>query len=140
MSSPRGANGGSQDRPSGPGLSDAEVRARVGENRWFYLMLLWAGPDRGQDQAEAERIQLAHLRHLFELEAAGTVSLFGPIEDAGDLRGIGLLDVASLEEAEAIVARDPAVLAGRLRIEVKRWFTRPGGAVPAHAAEDRPGS
>jgi hypothetical protein len=38
------------------------------------------------------------------------------------------------------VARDPAVQAGRLHIEVRRWFTRPGGAVPALPAEDRPGS
>jgi hypothetical protein len=59
---------------------------------------------------------------------------FGPIEDAGDLRGIGVLDVRTLDEAEAIAARDPAVAAGRLRIEIKRWFARPGDAVPRTTA------
>jgi uncharacterized protein YciI/predicted enzyme related to lactoylglutathione lyase len=106
------------------------IEARVAENRWHWLMLLKVGPRRDQDEATAERIQHDHLRHLFELEEAGQLTLFGPVEDAGDLRGIGVLTVETRAQAEALMAEDPAVVAGRLRVEVRPWFTRPGGALP----------
>jgi predicted enzyme related to lactoylglutathione lyase/uncharacterized protein YciI len=97
-------------------------------------MLLKVGPRRDQDEAAGERIQRDHLRHLFELEAAGLLTLFGPIEDAGDLRGIGVLTTQTREQAEALMAEDPAVVAGRLRAEIRPWFTRPGGRLPGEAA------
>lgn len=106
------------------------ILARVGRNRWFWLLLLLAGPRRDQDEATADRIQLEHLAHLFELEAAGRLTLFGPVRDAGELRGIGVLTVETIEEAEALMADDPAVVSGRLRAEVHPWFTRPGAALP----------
>ncbi len=106
------------------------VEARVARNRWFWLMLLMAGPRRDQDEATAERIQRDHFRHLFELESRGQLTLFGPVEDAGELRGIGVLTVETREEADALMAEDPAVAAGRLRVEVHPWFTRPGAALP----------
>jgi catechol 2,3-dioxygenase-like lactoylglutathione lyase family enzyme/uncharacterized protein YciI len=107
------------------------LEARVAENRWHWLMLMKVGPSRDQDDATAERIQRDHLRHLFELEAAGMLTLFGPVDEAGDLRGIGVLTVPTREEAEALMAEDPAVVAGRLRVEVRPWFTRPGATLPA---------
>jgi uncharacterized protein YciI len=111
-------------------MTPEEIEARVGRNRWFWLLLLMAGPRRDHDEATSERIQREHLRHLFELEADGRLTLFGPVEDAGDLRGIGVLTVPTREEAEAIMADDPAVVAGRLRAEVRPWFTVPGAALP----------
>lgn len=115
-------------------MDEAAIEARVAENRWFWLMLLMTGPRRDHDEATADRIQREHLAHLFELEASGKLRLFGPVRDAGDLRGIGVLTVATLEEAEALMAEDPAVVAGRLRVEVRPWFTRPGAALPAEGA------
>jgi uncharacterized protein YciI len=106
------------------------IEARVAENRWFWLLLLRTGPHRDQDDATAERIQREHLAHLFELERTGRLTLFGPVEDAGDLRGIGVLTVPTREEAEALMAEDPAVVAGRLVADVRPWFTRPGGRLP----------
>jgi uncharacterized protein YciI len=106
------------------------IEARVAENRWFWLILLWAGPRRDQDEATSAQIQRAHLGHMFELEREGKLTLFGPIDDAGDLRGIGVLTVETREEAEALMARDPAVIAGRLRIDVRPWFARPGSRLP----------
>lgn len=111
-------------------MTEDEIEARVGRNRWFWLMLLKVGPRRDQDDPTAERIQAAHLAHLFELEAAGQLRLFGPVQDAGDLRGIGVLTVPTRDEAEALMADDPAVRSGRLIVEVRPWFTLPGGSLP----------
>ena len=43
--------------------------------------------------------------------------------DDGDLRGIVILKVNSLEEAQALVNQDPAVKAGRLRVELHPWMS-----------------
>ncbi len=105
------------------------IEARVARNRWFWLLLLKRGPRRDQDAATVARIQLDHLRHLFALKDRGLLTLFGPIEGAGALRGIGVLTVETRDEAEALMADDPAVVAGRLRAEIRPWFTLPGGGV-----------
>jgi SAM-dependent methyltransferase/uncharacterized protein YciI len=123
-------------RPHDAGRGDP-IDARVAENRWFWLLLLWEGPRRDQDEETADRIQRAHLGHLFELEARGLLTLFGPVRTAGELLGIGVLTVPTIDEAEALIADDPAVRAGRLRAEVRPWFARPASRLPASGA-DRP--
>jgi uncharacterized protein YciI len=114
------------------GMDDATdpITSRVAQNCWFWLLLFRPGPHRDQDEETAEAIQRAHLAHLFELEATGRLCLFGPVLDADDLRGIGVLTVSTRAEAEALVARDPAVQSGRLILEVRPWFTLPGGSLP----------
>ena len=102
----------------------------IGRQRWFWLLLLKRGPIRDQSRAEAAEIQAAHLRHLFTLRQRGQLRLFGPVDGAGSLRGLGVLTVSSREEAEALMADDPAVRAGRLRAEVRPWFTMPGDCLP----------
>jgi uncharacterized protein YciI len=113
-----------------PEVTDAVVRDAVGRQRWFWLLLLKRGPIRSQSRAELDQIQAAHLRHLFTLRKRGQLILFGPVEDAGALRGIGVLTVPARDEAEALMADDPAVRAGRLRAEVRPWFTTPGDHLP----------
>jgi uncharacterized protein YciI len=113
-----------------PEVTDAVVCDAVGRQRWFWLLLLKRGPIRDQSRAEVDQIQAAHLRHLFTLRKRGQLVLFGPVEGAGALRGIGVLTVPTRDEAEALMADDPAVRAGRLRAEVRPWFTMPGDRLP----------
>jgi uncharacterized protein YciI len=119
-----------QEGPLDPQVTDAVVMDAIGRQRWFWLLLLKRGPIRGQSRAELDQIQAAHLRHLFTLRKRGQLRLFGPVADAGALRGIGVLTVPTRDEAEALMADDPAVRAGRLRAEVRPWFTMPGGRLP----------
>ena len=106
------------------------VESMLERQRWFWLLLLKKGPNRGQDAATVERLQLAHLRHLFTLRERGVLTLFGPVDGDRTLRGIGVLLVSTREEAEAMMARDPMVIAGRLRAEIRPWFTLPGASLP----------
>lgn len=118
---------------SGPGeaeITDAFVQEQVGRQRWFWLLMLSIGPTRDQSEDEAEVIQAAHLRHMFTLRGRGQLILFGPIQDVDPLRGIGVLTVATRAEAEALMADDPAVRAGRLVADVRPWFTMPGDQLP----------
>lgn len=116
-----------------------DLATRVAANRWFWLLLFRTGPDRSHDPETAERIQAEHLAHLFRLEAEGKLTLFGPVLDAGDLRGIGVITVPTRVEAEALIAQDPAVRAGRLVLEIHPWFARPGAALPPDGASSPEG-
>ncbi len=80
---------------------------------------------------ELGRIQRAHRDHLTKLRKEGKVLVAGPFEatEGSDLQGIVIYHGdLSLEEVRALAEADPAVQAGRLRVEALRWWT-PGGAV-----------
>ncbi|MCI0612721.1 YciI family protein [bacterium] len=89
----------------------------------YYLGLLYKGPVRTQSADESAKIQSAHLQHLESLYKQGALLIAGPMGDDGDLRGIVVLKVKSLEEAQALVNNDPAVKAGRLRVELHPWMS-----------------
>lgn len=110
-------------------VSPDEVEFLVSKNRWFWLQLLMVGPNRDQDEATVERLQLAHVQHLWSLQRQGLLTLFGPVDDP-ELRGIGVVLVETREEADALMADDPMVRAGRLVVEIRPWFTMPGASLP----------
>ena len=90
----------------------------------YYLGLLYKGPVRTQSADESAKIQSAHLQHLESLYKQGILLIAGPMGDDGDLRGIVVLKVKSLEDAQALVNNDPAVKAGRLRVELHPWMSQ----------------
>jgi uncharacterized protein YciI len=90
----------------------------------YYLGLLYKGDSRDQSPEESEKIQTAHLQHLESLFKKGILLIAGPMGDDGDLRGIVVLKVGSIEEAQAFVNADPAVKAGRLRHELHPWMSQ----------------
>lgn len=116
--------------PSEPEVTDAHVQEQVARQRWYWLVMLSMGPVWDQPDHEADAIQAAHLRHMFALRGRGQLIMFGPVRDADPLRGIGVITVETQAEAEAMMASDPAVLAGRLVAQVRPWFTMPGDRLP----------
>ena len=56
------------------------------------------------------------------LAEEGKLVLAGPFLDEGDLRGIYIFDVETVEEARALTETDPAIQAGRLIMELKPWY------------------
>jgi uncharacterized protein YciI len=90
----------------------------------YYLVLLRAGPKWTPEQTEAtEKIQEGHMANIRRMAAAGQLVVAGPFLDDGDLRGIFIFKVATLEEAKALLDSDPAVQAGRLTGEIHPWIT-----------------
>ena len=79
---------------------------------------------------EAEdALQDAHLDHLAKLHEAGFLLASGPVLGAPDreLRGISILRVDP-DTALRLKEQDPAVKAGRFRVEVYPW-TLPAGLI-----------
>ena len=76
-----------------------------------------------------EEIQKAHMANINRLAEMKKLIAAGPFGDDGRLRGIFVFRVASLEEAKALTASDPAVQAGRLAMEIHSWMV-PDGILP----------
>jgi uncharacterized protein len=92
------------------------------------------------DEATLDRIQREHIAYHAELRAAGRVVTNGPVSDQADasLRGLTFYRVGSLEEARRLAEEDPSVCAGRLTVDVMRWYCPTGtmvrpGSVPGDA-------
>src|SRR5579885_2211384 len=76
----------------------------------YYLRLLKRGPLwTPEETPEIERLQTAHLAYGQKLLEAGKLILNGPLLDNGDLRGVSIMRVGSLEEARALAEADPSV-------------------------------
>ena len=48
--------------------------------------------------------------------------LAGPFLDSGDIRGIYIFNVATLQEARELTETDPAIRSGRLEMELHPWY------------------
>ncbi len=95
-----------------------------------YLAFLTRGPKWTPERTpESEEIQKAHLANINELAKTGKLVVAGPFGDNGQLRGIFVFKVASLDEAKELAATDPAVKAGRLALDVHTWLV-PEGVLP----------
>lgn len=90
----------------------------------YYFVELITNPDRPDlPQTQVDSIQRAHMANIGKMVEEKTLLLAGPFEKGG---GIFILKVDSMEAAEKLVARDPAVKAGRLLTEIRAWYTATG--------------
>ncbi len=98
----------------------------------FTLVLLVDGPT--PDEPDPATLQDAHLACLASLRDDGLLVGAGPARstERPDLRGMSLLR-ADAAEARRLAEADPAVTAGRSRIELITW------TVPASAIAPGPG-
>jgi uncharacterized protein YciI len=79
-----------------------------------------------EETAETRRIQEGHLANFGKLAEAGKLIVAGPFGDHGDLRGMLVFKLASVEEARALMDADPALKTGRLTLDLHPWFAAAG--------------
>lgn len=112
-----------------PDALDQQIQESVARGSGYTLVLLWTGPHRDQDEAEQERLQRGHLRHLFTLRNEGRLLLNGPVVDDGDLVGICIYAGQDVDGVRALAEADPSVQAGRLRVDARPWFGLAGDTI-----------
>ncbi|MGB0176778.1 MAG: YciI family protein [Owenweeksia sp.] len=95
----------------------------------YHIVFLKAGPNRNQDAKEVAEIQKEHLAHINWMAEEGYVDLAGPFAEEGDIRGILIMHVPTLEKAQELASMDPAVKAGRLEVEVHGWWAAEGACL-----------
>lgn len=105
---------------------DSILAAKVGADdygmRKYVMAFLKAGPNTDMDSATAAQLQRAHLDNIFRLADEGKLAVAGPFMDRGELRGVYVFNVSTIEEAQALTETDPAIKAGRLVMELHPWY------------------
>ena len=97
-----------------------------------YLGFLKKGPNRKEGDGntpEVQELQKAHLANINRLAGLKKIVAAGPFGDDGNLRGIFVFRVGSLQEAQELSATDPMIKIGRLAIELHPWQV-PDGVIP----------
>jgi uncharacterized protein len=109
--------------------------AKMEFDSYYIVFLRRAATPRQYEPAKLEEIQKQHLAHLGDLYRAGKAVAAGPFDEQDDesLRGLVFLP-ASLgkDEVRKLTENDPAVKAGRLRVEIVRWYTQKGTVAFPH--------
>ncbi|MDC8005256.1 hypothetical protein POV27_14435 [Aureisphaera galaxeae] len=92
----------------------------------YFMAFLKRGENRSQSKEEADSLQALHMAHLGRMYELGYADISGPFGDDGDLRGVTIYNVPTLQMADSLANMDPSVKAGRLAIEVKPWWAAQG--------------
>ncbi len=91
--------------------------------KMYVMAFLKKGPNRNQSEAEAEALQSAHMANIKRMAQSGDLVLAGPFgKNDLDMQGSYIFNVKTIEEAEKLTATDPAIKAGRLRMELVPWY------------------
>lgn len=90
--------------------------------RKYVMAFLKKGPNRDLDSTKAAELQAAHMANIGRLAEEGKLALAGPFFGDGDLRGIYIFAVETIEEAEALTNSDPAIQEGSLVMELQEWY------------------
>ena len=112
------------------GVDDAPGGGEIELDRYELVLLKRPRSGTDIDADEADRLQVLHLAHLRALTEAGLVRVAGPVDEAPDpsLRGLALYQTGSLERTRELANSDPAVIAGRLEVEVMYYYC-PRGSI-----------
>jgi len=105
------------------------VDAQTGDTilmQQYFIAFLKSGPVRSQSREEADSLQALHMAHLGRMYEEGYADISGPFGDEGEIRGITIYNVPTLEMADSLANLDPSVQAGRLVIEVHPWWAAKG--------------
>ena len=88
----------------------------------YVMAFLKRGPNKNLVSAEAVQLQRAHLDNITRLAEEGKLVLAGPFFDDGEIRGIYIFNVESVEEAKSLTETDPAIQSGSLEMELHPWY------------------
>ena len=88
----------------------------------YVIAFLKKGPNRDMSPEKAAELQAAHMENIGKMAEAGQLVLAGPFFGDGELRGIYIFNVPTIEEAEALTNTDPAIQAGSLEMELMEWY------------------
>ncbi len=107
-------------------LNSDSIRKRLGadENgmKHYVFAYLKKGPNRNQDDSTAKALQSAHMNNIVRMADEGKLVVVGPFMDDTDVRGIYIFNTPSLDSAAAWTNTDPAIMAGRLLMDLHPWY------------------
>jgi uncharacterized protein YciI len=105
----------------------AVAREEKPEMVTYYIGFLSRGPSWTAEKTdESRKLMEGHMAHMRRTHETGKLIVAGPIADDGNLRGILVYRTETLQEAKSLAEADPAVAAGRLKVELHPWLVQKG--------------
>ncbi len=107
---------------------DADLARRLGADergmKSYVFCILRTGPKDAEIQGkERQEIFAGHMANIQRLADEGKLAVAGPFgKNDRNYRGLYIFNVATVEEAEKLVALDPAVKAGVFVPELTPWY------------------
>ena len=107
---------------------DAELAKKLGADEYgmknYVLVILKTGPnDAAITGKERDDTFKGHMANIGRLADAGKLAIAGPFgKNDKNFRGLYIFNVATIEEAKALVETDPAVKAGILTADMMPWY------------------
>lgn len=89
----------------------------------YVLAILKSGENTTTDETIIHSAFIGHMNNIGRLVEEGKLIVAGPLgKNDNSYRGIFILNVTSLEEANAILETDPAIQEGLLAAETYNWY------------------
>lgn len=112
------------EKPEAAAAQDQMPKFDLGEYQFAFLK---KGPKwTAESTPETQKIQEGHMANIQKMGQMGKLMAAGPMGDNGEIRGIFIFKAASMDEAKALAADDPAVKTGRLQLEFFSWYAPKG--------------
>lgn len=106
----------------------------------YQLGILRRGPRwTAQRNRTTDSLQAGHMANIQRMADEGVLVGAGPFVRGGDLRGLFIFRADSASQVSALAARDPAIQAGRLAIDLFTWHAPAGIGVPYARRAKQPG-
>lgn len=91
--------------------------------KWYVLVMLKTGINNIEDKTVRDSLFAGHFSNMKRLSDEGILIAAGPIaKNDNNYRGIFILNISTIEEAEEIIQSDPAVKEKVLEGELYRWY------------------
>ena len=89
----------------------------------YVLVILKTGSNKVEDKATLDSLFKGHLANIGRLADLGKLVVAGPLKkNDKTYRGIFILNVKTIEEANELLVTDPAVAAKLLDAELYQWY------------------
>lgn len=94
----------------------------------YWFVMIKTGPRQDFDSTRRSELFRGHMSNMKRLAAEGYLKIAGPYgKNDFNWRGIFILDCETREEAEKLVATDPAVEAGLFAVDIVPWYSSSDG-------------
>ena len=80
----------------------------------YVMAFLKSGPNRSKDSITRAELQKAHMDNIAKMAEQGVLVMAGPFFGDGEIRGIYVFNVETLEEAKKLTETDPLIQSGGL--------------------------